>query len=80
MKKKKWITKYQKEYGQKTIPIDFEKFMRHYELTVEELVVVLCYSKQGVVSMLSRGTVKRSVFDLLAVHYSDIYKYIKKVK
>lgn len=80
IRKKKWIAKYQKNYGKKSVPFDFERFMKKNKITVEDLIMYTNYSKVGVIGMLSRGTIKPSLIKTLNTYYSNIHNFVRKVK
>lgn len=76
--RKKWVNQFISNYGKKSMPFDFKKFMTLNNLTVEDLITDLNYSKLGIILMLSRGTIKPSLLAKLKIKYKNVDNCLNK--
>jgi hypothetical protein len=53
----------------------FRNFMKANDLTLESLAQEIGYSTGGVARMITRGTIKKSIFEMLSKKYSNMGKY-----
>ena len=76
--KKNWYDVYRKK-GKRMVKINFKKMFLHEDLDIEKLQKILGYTKDGILYMLKRSTMKLKTFNILKEKgIKDIEKYIIK--
>jgi hypothetical protein len=61
--------------GRRMYKFSFVRFIRTNGLTVEKFAKEIGYSTDGVVKMIIRGTIKKSLFEKLSKKYKGIETY-----
>lgn len=61
--------------GKRMYKFSFINFMKENSLTIEAFAKEIGYSTDGVARMVLRGTIKKSMFEMLSKKYKGIEKY-----